>query len=448
MKHPIFYTAVLSALIFFTGLAVAGQTMTLEQCLKAGMENNPSLNASRFGVAAAGHDIKVARADFMPSVSSSYSLNNLASISSKGPTETDYLDQDIRTFNIRLTQILYAGSRIVNAYEKAKIMEQVSQAQMNLDQLELAYNIETTFYKLMKAKEDVITSTESVNRLTESIKSAEAFFKKELVPYVDVLQARVELADAKDQLGVAKNNVNRERVVLFSLMDQPLDSDMEFSGGLNHLLEETPAFETSLQYALENRPDIKSLSYQRDIANKEADTAMGKYLPMVKFDIGYYDQDRDYEKPGAYSNGDPYDRDQKNRYWSTGISATWEMFDGGRSWYTKEKYHTEAKKINALIKEAQNMVSTGIHKALYAMFEAQQRISSSVEALIAANEYYTREEMRLKAGISTIPSLLDAQGRLIRTQGNKTRAMLDYQLAVSELKLMTGEKNCTAADNK
>jgi outer membrane protein TolC len=300
--------------------------------------------------------------------------------------------------------------------------------------LELSYNTETTFYKLMKAKEDVITATESVNRLIESVKSAEAFFKKELVPYVDVLQARVDLADAKDKLGVAKNNVNRERVVLFSLMDQPLDPGMEFSGGLNRILKETPAFETSLQYAIENRPDIKSLSYQRDIANKDAKIALGKYLPMVKFDIGYYDQDRDYEKE------DVIDRDQRNRYWSTGITASWDMFDGGRAWYTKEKHHTEAKKINARIKEVRNMISTGIHKALYSMFEAQQRILSSVEALTAANEAYTREEMRLKAGISTIPSLLDAQGRLIRAQGNKTRAMLDYQLAVSELKFMTGEK--------
>ena len=37
-------------------------------------------------------------------------------------------------------------------------------------------------------------------------------------------------------------------------------------------------------------------------------------------------------------------------------------------------------------------------------------------ALTAAREYYTREEKRLKAGISTIPSLLDAQDRLIRLE--------------------------------
>ncbi|CCK79562.1 TolC family protein [Desulfobacula toluolica] len=441
MKYPIFYNAfiLVFTLTLLNGMAFAGQTMTLEQCLETGIKNNPSLKAAGLGVAAAGHDIKAARADFLPAVSSGYSYSMLGSISSKGPTETDYLDQESRTFNIKMTQILYAGSRVVNAYGKAKILEQAAQAQMDLEKLELIYNIEITFYRVMKARQDVITVTESVNRLSESIKSAKAFFEKELVPYVDVLQARVDLADAKEQLGIAKNNLNRERVALFALMDLPLDPDMEFSGGQYNTVTDDPSFESCLQQAFENRPDIKSLEYQLDAANKDAGIAMGKYMPMVRLDIGYYDQDRDYDKPGTSISGD-YDRDQRNRYWSTGIYATWDMFDGGRSWYEKEKYNAQASKIKSLIKEAENMISTGIHKALYSMSEAQQRISTSGEALIAAKEYYEMEEKRLNAGLSTVPSLLDAQYRLIRAQGNQTRAVLDYQLAKSELKLMTAEK--------
>lgn len=441
MKRCILYLFLSFVLIFLTDLACAGQTMTLKQCLKAGMENNPSLKASRFKVDAGAYGIKVARADFLPSVSTSYSLSPISSINSIGPTDTDYVDKDIRSFNIRLTQILYAGSRLFNAYEKSQILVQLAKTEMDLVSLELAYNIEATFYKLMKAKQDVITTTESVNRLTESVKVAQAFLKRELIPHVNVLRAQVDLADAKDLLGVAKNTVNRERVVLFSFMDQPLDPDIEFSGGLTQLLTEKPTFEESLQYALENRPDIKSLSYQLEIAGKNAKIAMGKYLPTVQFDIGYYDRNDDYEKEGLLSFGGTYDRDQRNRYWSAGISANWELFDGGRSWYEKEKYNTEAKKIKELIKNAKNTISTGIHNALYSMNESEQRIISSKDALIAAKEYYTSEENRLKASISTIPSLLDAQDRLIRAQVNETRAILDYQLAVSELKFFTGEKN-------
>ncbi len=444
MKRFVFYIFFGFMLIFSTALVDltwAGQTMTLEQCLKAGMENNPSLKASRFKVEAGAHGVKVARADFMPAVSTSYSSSSIMSIKVHGTEDTDYVDKDVRSFNVRLTQILYAGSRIFNSYERSRILEQLAGTEMDLAKLELAYHIEVTFYRLMKAKQDVITTTESVSRLVESVKAAEAFFKRELVPQVNVLRARVDLADAQDLYSVAKNDVNRQRVVLFSLMDQIMDPAIEFSGGLSQLLVIEPTFEASLEYALENRPDIKSLGFQFEIANKDAKIAKGKYLPTVKLDIGYYDLDYDYDKLGEYSNGITYERDQRNRYWSGGISASWDFFDGGRAWYEKEKYNTEGKKIKALIKDAKNMISTGIHNALYSMNEAKQRIESAAKALVAANEYYRSEENRLKAGISTIPSLLDAQDRLLRAQANETRATLDYRLAVSELKLYTGEKN-------
>ncbi len=438
MKYRILCTALALILIQSHGFAFT-KKMTLEQCLETGLGKNPALKAAGFAVSAAGHGVKAARSDFLPSVSSAWSNNLLISESAHGPTETDYLDQEIRTFNISLIQILYAGSRILNTYQKAKIEKQVAQTEMALEKLELVYNIETTFYKLMKAREDVAAAAESVDRLTQSVKAARAFLKKELAPYVDVLQAQVDLADAKNQLSIAKNNLNRERAALFSLMDQPLDPDTEFSDHKYHILKKKPSYETSREYALKNRPDIKTLKFQLAIAKKEAEITMGRYLPMVKINAGYYDQDRDYDEDGTSLFSGPYNRDQRNRYWSAGLYATWDIFDGGRAWHIKKKYTAEEKKINALIKNAENIISTGIRKALYSMEEAREQISGSAGALAAAKEYYQREERRLQAGISTITSLLDAQDRLNRARGNKTRAILDYQLAKSELKLMTGK---------
>lgn len=425
----------------FAGLTWAGQqTMTLEQCLKTGMKNNPSLKASQFDVDISAHGIKQARADFLPSISSSYAMTPIRSISTKYGSGTiqdsDYSDKDIRSFSIKLTQILYSGSRITNTYKRARISEQLAKTEMALAGMELAYRIETTFYKLMKAKQDVITNQESVNRLTESVKSAEAFLKRELVPRVNVLQARVDLADAQDLYKISKNDVNRQRVELFSLMNLTMNPAIEFSGKLTPLLATEPLFDESLKYALDNRPDIKSLGHQLEIAEKDAKIAMGKYLPTVTFDVGYYDRNDEYDQDDQYGRS----RDQRNRYWSGGLTASWALFDGGRAWYEKKRYNTQAKKITALIEDAKNAIATGIYNALYSMNEARQRIKTSAEALAAANEYYDAEENRLKAGVSTIPSLLDAQDRLLRAQANETRATLDYQLAVSELKFYTGKK--------
>ena len=423
---------------FLPAVSSADQTMTLAQCLEQGIKNNTTLQAARYDIAAATHDIRAARADFLPSLSSGYSVSELVSISAKGPTETDYLDQSIRQFNIKLTQILYSGSRIVNTYDKARIRKKVIEAQTTMDLLEQVYRIETTFYRLMKAKQDVIAGTESVEKLAESVKSAQAFFEKELVPYVNVLQARVDLADAEENLGIAENNVNRERVALFALMNLPDDPDVVFSGELAPVVTSIPAFAPTLAEALENRPDIESLYLQQQMSRKDADIAMGKYLPSVRLDAGYNDSNRDYNAL-ATSGISQFDRDQRNRYWSAGIYVTWELFDGGRAWYEKEKHKTQEQKLTALINEAENTISSGIRQALLAMTEADKRMEGAVSALEAAKEYYALEERRLNAGISTIPDFLDAQSRLIRAKGNYAQAILDFRLAESEMKLMTGK---------
>lgn len=418
--------------------AAAAHTMNLQQCLRRGLQNNATLQAARFKAEASGKDVNAARADFLPAISSSFSSSQIDSISAKGPTNDDYINQDVHSANIKLSQILYAGARLVNTHDKAKLLEQAAKAEMELSRLELTYNIESTFYKVMKAKQDVLASTEAVHRLEESAKAAEAFFSKELVPYVDVLSAKVDLADAESQLGVAKNEHNRQRMALFALMNTTMDDQVEFIDGTDFTLGTRPSFGECFKYALNHRPDLKDLEYQRQAANKDAAIALGKYLPVVRLEGGYYDYTTDYKALGTTSYGIEYDRDQRNRYWLVGVTATWDLFDGGRAWYENEKSDLQARRFGSLLQEARNTIVTGIHKALYSMAEAEQRLNGSTKALAAAQENYAAEKKRLKAGVSTITNLLDAQARLVRAQANQSNATMDYQLAQSELNFMTG----------
>ena len=434
----IFYTFIFVISANSLGFAFTNHPFTLKDCLEYGLRNNPGLKAAEYTVDSAIQNKKSMLADFLPSISSSYSLNAITSDSSKGPTDSDYLDQDITNFSVRLSQVLYAGKKIWNSFAKAKAQEKMYLADKEFTKLELIYKIETTFFKLMKANEDVSADIDMVKRIKEGVKSADAFFKKQLVPYVDLLQAKVDLADAEQQLSIKKNIVNRIRVELFSMLNMPLNDKTAFSGGLDYYTSTyQTTYEACLKKALKNRPDLESLKNRVVMYEKEAAISAGNYLPVISFDGGYYDQDKDYDTL-ANSSSRNYDRDQRNKYWSAGIYATWNFFDGGRAWYQKGKYNCEVKKVKELIKDAENIIKTGIHKALFSLSEAEQRIKSTSDAVIAAKEYYNREDKRLQTGIGTIPALLDAQARLTRAQGNHIQALLDYQLARAELKLMAG----------
>jgi outer membrane protein TolC len=417
---------------------MADQTMTLDQCLSYGYENNPTLKAADFQVAATQENRKSLRADFLPSLSTSYGFNRVVNESSTGLTEDDYLDQFARNFSIQVSQVLFAGFRIRNTHDKAKIDVDRTRANRELARLELTYNIQLAFFELMKAKEDLTLAEESIERLEQGVTSAQAYFDRQLISKAEVLFARVDLADAQQQSSIAGNEVNRKRIALFSLMNKPLDPATTFTGGLDFFDDGYPAqFDECWQIAKASRPDIESLEKQVDMLLKDIDIAAGTYLPQIRLDLGYYDVDRDYDDPALTAAG-PFERDQRNRYWSAGVTASWDLFDGGRSWYRRKRSINQVYQVQEQVKEIQLSIQEGIRKALFSIAEADDRAAATRVAVSAAKENYAMEERRLDAGLTTISMLLDAQSRLVRAQGNYIQAKLDYQLARAELDFMMG----------
>jgi outer membrane protein len=323
--------------------AAAGQTLSLAQCLAFGYENNPSLKAADFQVAATRENAKSIRADLLPSLSTSYGLNRVESQSAKGPSDQDYLDQYARNFSIRLSQMLFAGYRIINTHDKARLDIDRTRADQRLARLELTYNIQTVFFGLMKAKEELRVAEESVERLDQGVRSAQAYFDQQLISRAEVLSAQVDLADAMQQVSLAKNAVNRWRITLFSLMNMPMDPAVSFNGGLDFFDTTDPDdFAMCWQTARANRPDIDSLETQAAMLEKDVQIAGGRYLPQVRLDLGYHDQDRDYDKMAETFSGALASRDQRNRYWTAGVTASWELFDGGRAFYSRKKASTRS----------------------------------------------------------------------------------------------------------
>lgn len=421
----------------FPGMCHAGMVMDLSKCLEYGLEHSPLVKEADYAVDATEESRKSARADFLPSLSSSYSFSRIENESSKGSySDSDYLNQYIRNFSVTISQILYAGNRIINNYQKAKLDIERKEADRRLVRLELSYNIQATFFQLMGAKLDVRVAEESVKRLEEGVKSAKAYLQKSLISYAEVLSAQVDLADAQQQLSRAMNNVNRKRVALFSLMNHSISGDVIFDGGLAFFGDDSPSeFENCWEVARANRPDLESLAKQVAIKKKEASFSLGSYLPLVKVNLGYYDMNRDYDS----SSDSYYDQDQRNRYWSGGVTCSWDIFDGGRNWYNRTATLREAQQVKEQIRQTQLSIKEGIRKALFSIAEARLRIKSTQVAVDAAKEGYNVEKHRLEAGLATFSKLLDAQVRLTRAQSNYTQAMLDYQLGRAELEFMLGK---------
>jgi len=432
----------LAAFVFGCGTSFS-EVMNLEECVKTAIQKNPKIRAANHMLSASESGVKAARSDFLPSISASGSLKRLSNIKSTGQADTDYLDQYATNYYVTMSQILYSGSGVFNTWQRAKLEKEMYEAEKKLKTIEIVYQIHKMFFELMKAEEESRIWEQRLESLKANVSLAQALYEKKFITLPELLDAGVELENAILQKSVSDNNEKRKRAELISLMGLDMDSEIEFEKSTDYRLAPLEENFDKLMHAAQNtRPDIKSLKKQIAIAGKNAAIEKGRHLPKVRFNAGYYDTDKNYDEKGKQTSifgTTYYDRDQRNRYWSAEILVQMSVFDGGRAWYTKEKYLDEARKYESILQNTLNNISTGIKKALFSIEDAKYRIEVSKRAEKSAREFAEMEKSRFNSGLCPLADLLEAEEKYARAKSNFTSAKIDLQLAYSELKFMVGD---------
>lgn len=413
--------------------------LNLEQTVELGLERNARLQARDFAIEKSHSEVKSARGGFLPKFSAGYSRTYLDSLETSGPADADYLDQVQDTWRMRLVQTIFAGKTILNSYQRAQIAEEISRLERQGEERELIRRIQENFLLLLKAREDQSSLEQTVGRLEVSREAAEAFASKQMLAYVEVLQAQVDLEEARQQMGQAENLETIYKTRLDALLDFEIDRNIYYTGELADIdLQKVFDLDYCLRTALEERIDLKFIESRIRIAEKDKAIARGRKMPRVTLEASAVDQTRDFSQQGTDMFGQVYDRDQENRYWTVGVNVEWNFFSGGEHYYRQQSMDFEAKRLQRLYEDAAATIRTDVRSAYLRLQEARQRIDATRVNLETAQEGYQMEEERFKRRVGTIQDLLNAQDRLTRAEASKNQALLDYQRALADLYFAMG----------
>ncbi len=420
---------------------------TLAESIQHGLKANPKIKEAEYEIQKAESAIGEKRGRFFPQLSAQSYSERINSLHSKGPTDEDYVDQRIDLINVRLSQTLFDGFTIFNAYQKAILNKELAQAQKDKEEFQLILDIQKNFLDLLKAREDAKSLKESVSRLEVNKASARAFFEKEMVPYVKVLEAEVDMADARQKLSQAQNTVEIQRERLNVLLGLPAQENIVYRGRLKEGASEfSGTLRSCLDCAYENRPEIRVVRKSLEIARKDEAIAQGELSPRVSVNADYYYRDNDYDEPGVLGDGETYDRDQRNSYWSGNIQLRWDFGLGGQQFYGIGKYAHEVSRLEQKALSVRNGITSEVRTNFLRIQETRGRIRSTMTALEAARESYARAKKRFELKMGTISELLDNQSRLTRAEANHTQAIADYQISLARLYNAMGKRNYSLKD--
>ena len=179
---------------------VRAASFTMEQAVSRALDVNPTIQSKLLVLEQARMNVGVAQSYFWPRVSIVASYNELQNRSEVQTYSSDNLSSKSWSQGWRLTLSLFAGFAHLNNVQKSLLQVDVEKARHRQARLELITNVQLQFLALLQAREDLATAEESVKRIRKQLEASEAFVRVDMAPYANVLQNRVELSRAQQEV--------------------------------------------------------------------------------------------------------------------------------------------------------------------------------------------------------------------------------------------------------
>jgi outer membrane protein TolC len=320
---------------------------------------------------------------------------------------------------------IYTGGR-AKALEQAAAAEQ-SATGKDLESARADLRLETTraFWALVTATESVSVVEESVKRIEAQLGDVRARFDAGFLPPNDVLTVESRVSSQRTLLIQAKNQRDGSRAELARLMGVPVDASFEVDAALADTNLTNQAQPDQTRPNLERRADREALALRVEAAEARIDAARADAKPSIAFLAGY-----DYARP----NTRHFPReDTWQDSWDLGLNVTFTLWNGGRTAAQVAEARFLADASRERLAEIDTQITLEVRQRQLDLGSARSQVETASAAVVSATEARRVVAERFGAGVATSTDLLDAQVDQLQAELERTRALANVKLAEARL---------------
>jgi outer membrane protein TolC len=416
----------------------ANQPISLEQALELARRNNRELQVALLELERNKAALREAQAGLLPSVGISTSVTRQRSTSDTLSTklrqqaeEDQGVPPEFRTPSadantaftgqLQLQYDIYTSGAGKARRRAAEEQVRVSELAVERQSEEIRLNVSTEYYDLQQADEQVRIAQSAVQNAQASLKDAEALERAGVGTRFDVLRSQVNLANATQELtnSVSQQQIARRRLAVRLSLPQSVtisaSDEVKLAGLWNQTLEQ------SIVLAFQNRPELQQQLAQRNISEQQRRQALSALGPQISL-LATYDLLDQFDDGVSVSDG-----------YSVGVRATLNLYDGGAA-----RARAAQAKANIAIAETQfadlrDQIRFQVEQAFTTQRSNLDNVQTANTALDQAREALRLARLRFQAGVGTQTDVINSENDLTRAEGNRIRAILDYNRALANL---------------
>ena len=411
----------------------------LSQTIDAALEANLGLKQSKDDIDAAAAAKRARGTEFLPTLNARYGYirrdqptSQALGIQNGQIVEVLVNPEDEYNFVTSFSQPIFTGFALYNQYKIADLGLDIAEFNEKLTHQNVILDAKNAYYSILKAQKLMGVADETVKQIAAQKEVAENMYQVGMSPLNDLLQSQVQLANAKQALITAKNNLAVAKSQFNTLLRRPVNSPVS----VVDILDYTP-WEHDIGYCLaqarELRLEIEVADLDVQIAEKDYQLSQRDYFPTVNLVGTYTKRGTDWDVDGGEGIGD-------KEFWDIRATATWDFWQWGRTRYGVKEKLSRLSQAKLRKQEILDNIDLEVKQAYLRTREAQINITTVEKAIEQAKENLRITEERYKEQVSTTTDVLVAQTLLTETMTNYYNALYDFKIAKAILYRALGQE--------
>lgn len=403
-------------------------TLTRMQAEQTALKNNPRVRVSQLLALAQHQVVRQTRAAELPTANAAITAEKALEGSriSAGSLTAPRLFTHAGAGG-DFTQLITDFGRTHNLVLTQKLQEEAARANSLATREEIVLAADQAFYDALTAQAVLQVAKQTVNSRQATQTQVNQMTKNNLKSTLDLSFANVNLSQSQLLQLDAQNNADATMAALDAVLGLDHEVDYQLIDDVTPNSAPPPDFNPLVQAALAQRPDLQSLTFGQQSAQKFARAQWDQLLPSIT--------------AAGTVGAVPIRVDQyySNNWWGgIGVNMEIPIFNGFLySAEAKEaQYRAQADAEHA--RNLRDQIVRDVRTAWLQANTAYQRISVTAELLKEANMALQLAQTRYQLGLSSIVELTQAELQQTSAAIDNTNAQYEYRLALATLNYQIG----------
>jgi len=308
------------------------QNLSLEQAQEIARLHNPDYLKVQNDGDVADAAVRQGYGRFMPSLSTSLSFNGSNSSTLTGEDEFGRPVSELRrvesersstTQQVSLGLTLFDGGATLRQLGAAKAGQRETDARIALAANRLRAQVARDYYGALRAEQLIALEERLLAARRDDLERTEKLLAVAASKYIDVLSARVDVANAEQSLDLARGNAQKSRLMLAQTIGVGGAAPFTLASSAPEIFDPRSLdVDAMVRQALAESPVVVQARAALDASEKRTSVARGARWPTIRGNAGF-NRGTSLSGYNAFSELNP-----QNRSFGFGLSFSLPLFDG------------------------------------------------------------------------------------------------------------------------